>query len=81
MLFRSADEIPGDEPAAIITRIDLKAAQGDVVGALAELAKLPPPVRAPAQAWIDRAQARIAAVEASRQIAADAINALGKAAP
>jgi len=79
--IRPADEIPGDEPAAIITRIDLKAAQGDVAGALAELTKLPPPVRAPAQAWIDRAQARIAAVEASRQIAADAINALGKAAP
>jgi hypothetical protein len=79
--IRPADEIPGDEPAAIITRIDLKAAQADLAGALADLAKLPPPVRAPAQAWIDKAHARIAAVEASRQIAADAINALGKATP
>ncbi len=79
--IRPADEIPGDEPAAIIARIELKTAQADVAGALADLAKLPPPVRAPAQAWIDKAQARIAAVASSRQMAADAINALGKATP
>jgi hypothetical protein len=79
--IRPADEIPGDESATIVARIDLKAAQADVAGALADLAKLPPPVRAPAQPWIDKAQARIAAVEAGRQIAADAINALGKATP
>jgi hypothetical protein len=79
--IRPADEISGDEPAAIVARIDLKAAQGDVAGALADLAKLSSPARVPAQPWIEKAQARIAAVEASRQIAAEAINALGKAAP
>ncbi|HTS40105.1 MAG TPA: hypothetical protein VMH84_06160 [Xanthobacteraceae bacterium] len=79
--IRRADEVPGDDPAAVITRIDLKAANADVSGALVELAKLPAPVRAPAQAWIDKAQARIAAVEESRKIAAAAISALGNASP
>lgn len=79
--IRPADESPSDDPGAIIARIDLKAARVDVAGALADLAKLPPAVRAPAQSWIEKAQARVAAVETSRQIAADAINALGKATP
>jgi hypothetical protein len=79
--IRPADEIPGDEPAAIVARIEVKAAHADVAGALADLAKLPPPVRLPAQPWIDKAQARIAAIDMSRQIAADAISALGKASP
>jgi len=79
--IRRANEVPGDDPAAVITRIDLKAANADVSGALVELAKLPAPVRAPAQAWIDKAQARIAAVEESRKIAAAAISALGNTSP
>jgi hypothetical protein len=79
--IRPADEPSGEEPAAIITRIDLKAAHADVAGALAELAKLPAPLRQPAQTWIEKVQTRIAAVDASRRIAADAIGTLGKAAP
>jgi hypothetical protein len=79
--IRPIDETPGDDPAAVIARIEVKAAHADVAGALADLAKLPAPVRAPAQPWIGKAEARIAAVETSRQIAADAINALGKATP
>jgi len=47
-------------------------------GALAELAKLPAPARTAAQAWIAKAQARLAAVAASRRFAADAFAALGK---
>ena len=79
--IRPSDESPSDEPAAVIARVDVKAAHADVAGALADLAKLPPAARTPAQAWIEKAQARIAAIETSRKIAADAINALGKAAP
>jgi hypothetical protein len=78
---RPAGETAGDDPAAIITRIDLKVASADVSGALAELAKLSEPVRAPAQAWVDKVNARVAAVETSRKVAGDAINALGRAAP
>jgi hypothetical protein len=79
--IRPADEPSGEEPAAIVTRIDLKAAQADVAGALAELAKLPAPVRQPAQSWIEKTQTRNAAIDISRRIATDAIGALGKAAP
>jgi hypothetical protein len=71
-------EVAGSDPATIVTRVEVKAAHADLAGALAELGKLPPPVRAPAQAWIEQAQARAAAVEASRRFAADALAGLGK---
>ena len=76
--IRPLDEPPGDDPAAVLTRIEQRAAQADLAGALAELAKLPAPARAPAQAWTAKAQARLAAVAASRRFAADAFAALGK---
>ena len=61
--IRPVETVTGDDAAAIVARIELRAAQLDVNGALAELAKLPPQLRAPAQAWIARAQAQIAAIE------------------
>jgi hypothetical protein len=76
--IRPIAEVPGDDPTAIITRIEVKAAHNDVAGALAELAKLPATVRAPAANWIKQAEARTAAVEASRRFAAEALAALGK---
>jgi hypothetical protein len=74
-------DAPGDDPAAILARIELRAAQSDLAGALAELAKLPPAARAPAQEWIAKAETRNAAIEASRKYAADALAALGQPAP
>jgi hypothetical protein len=80
--IRPAEEVAGNDTSAIVRRIEVKAANGDLTGdltgALAELAQLPPPVRAPAEAWIKKAQARAAAVEASRRLAADALAGLGK---
>jgi hypothetical protein len=76
--IRPTDETPGDDPNAVLTRAERRAAQSDIAGALAELAKLPPPARAPAQPWIAKAQARQAAVEAGRRFAADALAALAK---
>jgi hypothetical protein len=76
--IRPLDEPPGDDPAAVLTRIEQRALQADLPGALAELTKLPAPARAAAQAWIAKAQARLAAVAASRRFAADAFAALGK---
>jgi len=75
---RPLEEAAGSDPPAIVSRIDAKAAQADLAGALAELAKLPPALRAPADAWIAKAQARAAAVEASRDFAAAALAGLGK---
>jgi hypothetical protein len=76
--IRPLDEPPGDDPAAVLTRIEQRAAQADIPGALAELAKLPAPARATVQAWITKAQARLAALAASRRFATDAYAALGK---
>jgi hypothetical protein len=45
------------------------------------MAKLSPAARVPAQAWIAKAEARNAAIEASRKFVADALAALGKPAP
>jgi hypothetical protein len=76
--IRPLDEPPGDDPAAVLTRIEQRALQADLPGAIKELAKLPAPARTSAQAWIAKAQARLAAVAASRRFAADAFAALGK---
>ena len=74
--IRPVEEVAGDDPAAIIARVEIKAARGDVPGALTELGTLPAAVRAPAQAWIDKARARTAAIAASRAFAAAALAAL-----
>jgi len=70
------DEAPGDDLPTVITRAEVKAQRGDLKSALAELATLPPPVRAPAQDWIAKAQAREAALAASRAFAGEALAAL-----
>jgi hypothetical protein len=78
---RPIDEIAGDDPAAVVARIEVRAAQVDLAGALKELAKLPAAQRAPAQDWIAKAQAREAAVDLSRRFAAEAVVALAKGSP
>jgi hypothetical protein len=67
------DERPGNDAAAIVARIDADAGRGDLPSALAELAKLPADVRAPAELWIKKAQARAAALAAGRALTADAL--------
>ena len=74
--MRPVEEVAGEDTTAMLSRIEVRAAHGDIAGALAELTKLPPAVRAPAADWIAKAQARSKAIEASRRLAADAIAAL-----
>ena len=76
--IRPIRDVKGDDPSAILARVEVRASKSDVAGALAELAKLSEDVRAPAQAFIAKAQAREAALAASRQLAADALAALAK---
>jgi hypothetical protein len=76
--IRPVGDVPGDDPAAIVARIEAKAARNDITGALADLSKLPASVRAPAEGWIKRAASREAALAASRQFAQEALGALGK---
>ncbi|MFL6974567.1 MAG: COG4223 family protein [Xanthobacteraceae bacterium] len=76
--IRRIDEPPGDDAGAIVARIEAQAARGDVDAAAAELAKLPPDLRAPADPWVKQAQARRAAHDAANRLAHDAAAALGK---
>src|SRR5262249_11417990 len=78
---RPTDEVPGDDPAAVVARIEVRAAQADLAGALAELAKLPAPLRVPAQDWIARTHARAAAVGLSGRLVAEAVAAPAKGPP
>lgn len=75
---RPADAPASADPAVGIDRIENMVAHADIAGALAELGKLPPNVRAPADAWIVKAQRRQAALAAAQNISADALNALAK---
>jgi hypothetical protein len=68
----------GNDSADVLTRIEREAARADIDGALADLAKLPDKVRAPAQAWIAEVKARQAALAAARGFAARSARAVGK---
>ena len=72
------DAPPGDDAGAIIARIDVDARRSDIAAALIEIARLPDPARTLAAPWVNKAQAREAAIAASRRIAADALAALAK---
>jgi hypothetical protein len=71
----------GDDPSSIISRIDTDTRNGDIAGALADIARLPPQLRTLVADWANKAQAREAAVAASRRIAAEAAAALSKPGP
>jgi hypothetical protein len=75
---RPLDEAPGTDPASVLDRAEAKSMRGDIVGTIKELSGLPANVRAPADGWIARAQARSTALAAVQQISADALNALAK---
>ncbi|ARP99105.1 COG4223 family protein [Pseudorhodoplanes sinuspersici] len=75
---RPAGDIAGDDPGNVKARIEVRAESADIRGALAELAKLPPDARAPAQSWIAKAEARNAAIAAARELSQNALTALTK---
>jgi len=64
--------------AGILTRTAAAAQRNDVTEAKRELLTLPAADRAPAQAWLAKVDAREAALNASRQVAADTMTALSK---
>jgi hypothetical protein len=72
------EEVQGNEVGAVLSRIAADAERGDVSAALAELGKLPPQVRAPAEAWIKKAQAREGALAAARALRTEALAGLSK---
>ncbi len=72
------DAPPGDDVTSVIARINIDALRGNIADALNEIASLPDSAKAIAADWVKKAQAREAAIAASRRIAADAVAALGK---
>ena len=75
------DAPPGDDPSSVAARIGVDAAHADIAAALADIAKLPDAAKPLAAAWVEKAQARNAAIAASRKLAADALAALSKPNP
>lgn len=76
--IRPQQEKAGNALSAILDRIEIKAANADIDGALAELEDLPPAMRAPADAWIEKAKARSAAEGSSRRLLAASLAGLSK---
>jgi hypothetical protein len=72
------EPVAGNDRGAIVARVTAAALRNDVAEARRELKTLAPDDRGPAQAWLDKADARDAALAASRQFAAEAMAALGK---
>jgi hypothetical protein len=72
------DAVAGNDRSAIVARVTAAALRNDIGEARRELKTLAPADRAAAQSWIDKSDARDAALAASRQFAADAMAALGK---
>ena len=68
----------GSDRGAVVARVTAAALRNDFDEARRELKTLAPADRAAAQAWLDKADARDAALAASRQFAADAMAALAK---
>jgi hypothetical protein len=68
----------GNDRGAVVARVTAAALRNDFSEARRELKTLAPADRAAAQAWLEKADARDAALAASRQFAAEAMAALAK---
>ena len=68
----------GNDRGAIVARVTAAALRNEMVEARRELKTLAPADRTAAQAWIEKSEARDAALAASRQFAAEAMAALAK---
>ena len=75
---RPVEDASGDDPSTLLARIEARATQSDIAGALTVLGQLPMTARPIVAQWITKAEARVAALSASRQLALDTLAALGK---
>jgi hypothetical protein len=71
-------DVVGNDRSAVIARVTAAALRNDYADARRELNTLSPGDRAAAQAWLDKANERDAALSASRDFAAEAMAALAK---
>lgn len=68
----------GNAPSAVIARIEADASRTDIGAAKADVAALPDSAKPVVAGWLEKADARQAALDASRQIAVAALAALSK---
>jgi hypothetical protein len=71
-------DVVGNDRGAVVSRVTAAALRNDLAEARRELKTLDPADRAAAQAWLDKADARDAALAASRQFASEAMATLAK---
>jgi hypothetical protein len=71
----------GDQAGDLVARITAAAARADIDAALADIATLPDAAKSIAAPWVKKAEARNAALAASRRIAAGALAALSAPSP
>jgi hypothetical protein len=71
------DAPAGNEPSAAVARLGADAARDDIAAALTGIAALPQSAKTLVEPWVQKVNARAAAIAASRRIAADALAALG----
>jgi hypothetical protein len=76
--FTPAEPPPGNDPASLITRIEIEANRADIAAALKDIAALPDRAKALTADWATKAQAREDAIAASRNVSAEALAALSK---
>jgi hypothetical protein len=69
---RSLEPREGDDPDAVLSRVEAAARAGDIAAALAEIEALPEVAREPLADWIDRAEAHRAAQAALQDYLQDA---------
>jgi hypothetical protein len=74
-------DVVGNDRSAIVARVTAAALRNDAVEARRELNSLAPADRTPAQAWLDKAGERDAALTASHHFVAEAMAALAKPVP
>ena len=67
-----------DDHSSALAHLGADAERGDIAAALANIGNLPDATRVLADGWVKKAQAREAALAASRRIAADALASLAK---
>ncbi len=78
MNIRPVGNEPGDNPAAVISRIEFRMARQDIAAVTAELDKLPAPAKELVEPWRTKALARQEAVESARLIATASLAKLGE---
>lgn len=76
--IRPMGESAGEDPPALIGRIDAALQRGDVAGALALFDRLPGEAKEPARDWASRARQRVDAETAARGLADEALDTLAR---